>query len=119
MTIATGVCFLFAMIYNQFGHGVQSVYMNYMFLCPLILGMMFYGFILLVPKAKNISRFSFNLYNSGIATLTVGSMLKGIFQIAGTASEFVLVYGILGSIMVATGFITYFTCKSKSGNIRG
>lgn len=118
-TIATGFCFLFAVIYNQFGHGVKSVYMTYMFLCPLILGMMFYGIVLFIPKSRDMSRFTFNLYNSGIATLTIGSMLKGIFEIAGTASKLVNVYGILGSILMAIGFITYFTYKRKNGNIKG
>ncbi|MHC1722699.1 MAG: hypothetical protein AB9836_05790 [Aminipila sp.] len=82
--------------------------MSYMFLCPLILGMLFYGAFILVPKSKDISRFSFNLYNSGVATLTLGGMLMGIFQIAGTDSHYVIVYGILGGIMLATGVATYF-----------
>lgn len=107
MTIATVFCVLFAVTYNHFGHGVQSFYMTYMFLCPLILGMMFYGAILLISKAKNISRFSFNIYNSGVATLTIGSMLMGIFEIAGTASEYIIAYGGLGSAMIIIGFITY------------
>ncbi|WP_312648783.1 hypothetical protein [Aminipila sp.] len=115
MTIATVFCVLFAVTYNHFGHGVQSFYMTYMFLCPLILGMMFYGAILFIPKAKNISRISFNIYNSGVATLTIGSMLMGIFEIAGTASEYVIAYGVLGSTMLAIGFTTYFLNDLRHG----
>lgn len=100
MLITTLFCILFAMIYNHFGHGVYSAYMTYMFLFPLILGGGIYGLILILPMTKEISRFSFNLYNSGIATLTVGSLLKGIFEIAGTSSSYVVVYWLVGIIMV-------------------
>lgn len=93
------------MIYNHFGHGVYSAYMTYMFLFPLILGGGIYGLILILPMTKEISRLTFNLYNSGIATLTVGSLLKGIFEIAGTSSPYVVVYWLVGTIMVVCSML--------------
>ncbi|GFZ30820.1 hypothetical protein CSC2_13460 [Clostridium zeae] len=79
-----------------------------MFLYPLIGGTLFYfainGF------ANKISRFSgyrltCNLYNSGIATLTFGSFLKGVIQIAGASSPYIVFYYVVGSLFVAAGLI--------------
>jgi prolipoprotein diacylglyceryltransferase len=60
-----------------------------MFLYPLIGGALFY-FIIYVFTNK-ISKFKcyrlfFNIYNSGIATLTFGSFIKGILELAGADS---------------------------------
>ncbi|WP_430839434.1 hypothetical protein [Clostridium nigeriense] len=53
-------------------------------------------------------RISFNIYNSGIAALTVGSLLHGILEIAGTSSEYIMYYSILGWMAVGTGIISFF-----------
>ncbi len=100
MLVTTLCCIIFAMIYNHFGHGVYSFYMTYMFLLPLVLGGGVYGLMLILPQIKEVSRLPFNLYNSGVATLTIGSLLKGIFEIAGTSSPYVVVYWLVGTLMI-------------------
>jgi hypothetical protein len=56
-----------------FGHGIRSDYMDFMFIYPFIGG----GFVAVcLVVNKNISRFGFNIFNAGIATLTVGAFLK-------------------------------------------
>lgn len=96
MTIFT---FIFDKVYGIFGHGVTSPYMTYMFLYPLLGSVLFYGIImLLIPSIVNKKRYRFfyNIYNSGIAVLTVGSFLRGIMEIAGTFSTYLMAYTLVG-----------------------
>lgn len=90
-------------IYAIFGHGVSSSYMTWMFLYPLIGGVLFF-FLLgyLLPGANKAPgyRLFYNLYNSGIALLTVGSLCLGIFEIAGTNSPYVKYYYITGVLFI-------------------
>ena len=111
-------CILFAKIYGLFGHGVTSSAMSLMFLFPLLGGLLPFLLLWLIglPKMQdenadparlaNQYRFFYNSYNSGVATLTVGSLLSGILEIAGTASPYLIAFTIGGWLMLAIGFAT-------------
>lgn len=110
--VAIGVNF----IYGRFGHGVHSAAMTWMFLYPLLGGALFY--FLLERLKSGITRFApfrfgYNSYNSGIATLTVGSFLKGILEIAGTNSPYLLFFTIMGWLFITVG-VTVFALLSVS-----
>lgn len=95
-------------IYALFAHGVSSNAMTYMFLYPLVGGVLpaLLFWVLAIGGARlPRSREAFNLYNAGIATLTVTSFLQGVFEIAGTASEYTTTLRILGAGLVATGLL--------------
>ena len=66
-----------------------------MFLCPLIGGVGVFGAMRML-RLRPLPRFSINAYNSGIATLTVGSTLQGVFEIAGTSSPYEMVFAVVG-----------------------
>lgn len=110
---------VFDKIYSIFSHGVYSNYMDSMFLYPLIGGTFIY--LLLLLFATNINykenRLSFNIYNSGIAILTVGSLLHGILEIAGTSSEYILYYSIIGWTAVLVGIISFFVNRFREKKI--
>ncbi len=94
------IAIIFTKIYYSFSHGINSNYMSFMFLYPLIGGAL--TFIVIYPKIKinkvkyKTIRISFNLYNTGIAILTTEGLLRGIFQIAGTSSDYMIYYSIFG-----------------------
>lgn len=95
-------------VYGIFGHGVDSAAMTWMFLYPLLGGALFYFIILrLIPNITKFAGFRvfLNIYNSGIATLTIASLLKGIFEIAGTNSPYLVYYYVIGGIFIAAGLI--------------
>ena len=73
-------CIAFNYIYSLFGHGVSSPFMSYAFVFSLVLGVV--GFTVF-GRLNLDNRIAYNLYNAGIATLTVGSILQGIIDIAG------------------------------------
>ena len=95
-------------IYAVFGHGVRSPSMTWMFLYPLIGGTLVYFLIkIFFPWINHFLgyRLFSNLYNSGIATLTVGSFLKGILEIAGTSSPYTILFFVTGWLLTASGII--------------
>ena len=106
-------------IYSLFGHGEKSGYMTWMFLYPLIGGTMLFLFTDWVrPELKQLEgyRIFYNLYNSGIAMLTVGSFMKGIFEIAGTNSRYIPVYYTAGILFILAGLVSllYHSVKKSS-----
>ncbi len=103
-------CFVFQQVYNLFGHGVTSAALSLIFLYPLLAGVLpFFLLSLLLPQAGKLAnaRFSFNCYHSGIATLTVGSLLQGIFEIAGTGSPYTVLFLLIGSLFVLIGLVGF------------
>lgn len=101
---SSAFCFLFSSIYNKYGHEVYSFYMSFLFLWPL-LGAIWYMLLLLLHKSSG--RISRNAFGAGIATVTVGSLLKGIFEIAGTSSPYENAYFIVGIMMVGFGILSF------------
>ncbi|MCB9418310.1 MAG: hypothetical protein H6667_00780 [Ardenticatenaceae bacterium] len=98
-------CIAFSFIYSLFSHGVSSPFMSYAFAFSLVLGVG--GFILFGWQHLE-NRAAFNLYNAGIATLTVGSFLRGIIDIAGADTTYPAYYFFVGTILVAGGGLIYF-----------
>lgn len=95
-------------VYGIFGHGVESAAMTWMFLYPLLGGALFYFIIdRSIPHINKFSggRLFLNIHNSGIATLTVASLLKGILEIAGTNSPYLVYYYVTGGVFIVLGLV--------------
>jgi hypothetical protein len=115
----------FDRLYALCGHGVRSASMSLMFLYPLLGGTL--SFMLLwffSPEAedRNHSRLFFNLYNSGVAALTAGSLLQGVLDIAGTSSPYIVAYRLLGWLLVGitlTGWIGLAGRRGQRGRQGG
>lgn len=110
----------FGGIYEVFSHGVYSNFMLYAFAFPLVggclpffaLGMWSYIGNEKHPihfKAPNT--FTRNLHHSGIATLTIGSVIRGVLDIYGTTNYLSNVYWIIGSGFLVAGILSYFLVK--------
>lgn len=98
------------LIYGLFGHGVRAAAMTWMFLYPLLGGAL--GYLLIDRYLAFITRFvvyriGYNSYNSGLAALTVGSFLKGILEIAGTNSPYLIIFFFLGWVAVGIGLVVF------------
>jgi hypothetical protein len=101
-------CIFFNWIYGRYSHGVHSDHMTFMFVYPLLGGTVAYLIIGALPKVRMPGRLAKNLYNSGIATLTVGSAVQGVLDIAGTSSPYRPVFTIAGIAMLFLGLLGYF-----------
>jgi len=105
---ATLFCIVFSTVYEHYGHGVYSNFMVYLFLFPLIGGVLPFTLLRLTRHGAFPPRISFNLYNSGIATLAVGSAMQGALEIYGTTSNYMPVYWNVGIALIVMATILYF-----------
>jgi uncharacterized membrane protein YdcZ (DUF606 family) len=106
------LCVLIVLIYYKFSHGVTSQYMTFIFLYPLI-GGTFVFFIIENILKKKVKRLAFNFYNSGVATLVVGSLISGIFEIAGTSSKYQSIFYILGYTFIILSVLKFLLDTKK------
>ena len=95
---------LFGAIYEAFSHNVYSYFMIYAFAVPLMLGVL--PFTLLLISEKYPGRAALNLWNSGIAALSVGCVFRGVLEIYGTTNSMSIVYPVAGSLLLTAGLIT-------------
>ncbi len=100
-------CVILWKIYGNFSHGVNSIYMTYLFAWPLIMGALVNLVFMVIKKLPRPGSFSVNLYNSGVAALTVSSLLRGIFEIAGTACYLQTYLYNVGRLFVLAGVVVY------------
>ena len=104
-------CLIFFLVYDRFSHGVRSPYMTYLFLWPLVLGLIPSLILQLFPHIRRQKRISANLYHAGVAAVTVSSLLRGIFEIAGTASDYQVWLMTAGGILLISGLFAYVIGK--------
>jgi len=107
--------FIFDRIYAVFSHGVSSKDMSLMWLFLFCSGTIFYlALYVICPKLKYQPRRSaLNIYNSGAAVFVTGMLLNGIFEIAGTSSDFILFYKIAGVCLICAGFILILFLRNE------
>lgn len=106
-------CGFFSAVYEHFSHGVYSSFMIWLFLFPLILGVLPFAAVRLL-HLPTPAHFAENSYDLGVVTLTVGSCLTGVFEIYGAPSEYVRWYWIVGSALAAVGLAAYLMGNGRS-----
>ena len=96
---------LFGQIYEIFSHGVWSSYMTGAFLYPLVACLLWTLLGCFADYAAQSRSLRF-CADTALATLTVGSILKGVFVIYGTEVTAVEGYFYIGwALTAAVGFI--------------
>jgi len=110
--IAALGCALFALVYAQFSHGVFSPFMTYMFAIPL-LGGACVMLSLYLAKARPLPRASRQAWALALGALTAGSCLHGIFDIAGTASRYLIAYPIIASVLVIVALAALIRSRQR------
>ena len=110
ITIFTAV---FGAIYEHFSFGVYSYYMLYAFAIPLLLGALPYTLAAFrggrTPQLRG-TRF----WTAGIITLTLGSVMQGVFAIAGYSNRLITVYLIAGALLLAIGLIAALPRRDRA-----
>lgn len=114
--IVTLFCALFGYVYERFSHEVYSPFMMYMFVIPLVLGLVPNAAIWL-SQAPFPKKAADDLYNCGVSALTVGSCVTGVFEIYGTTSPYTKVYWIVGAALTLAGAVIYLCCAA--GAVKG
>ncbi|EJP24194.1 hypothetical protein HMPREF1140_2175 [Lachnoanaerobaculum sp. ICM7] len=102
--------FIFGHIYEYFSHGVYSSYMMFAFLIPFI-GLFIPSLLNNLILKRKITDNVTLPWKCGIATLTVGSIYKGVLEIYGTSGTFEQVYLIIGSLLCIIATIVLITAR--------
>lgn len=102
--------FIFGQIYEYFSHGVYSSYMMFAFLIPFI-GLFIPSLLNNLILKRKITDNVTLPWKCGIATLTVGSIYKGVLEIYGTSGTFEHVYLIIGSLLCIIATIVLLTAR--------
>ena len=100
-------CFIFYFIYNIFSHGVHSPFMTYLFAWPLLLCAVPAGICMLVRSIPGPSVLSSLLWGTGTAAVTVSSLLRGVFEIAGNSSVYQQYMMAAGLVFLLAGLAAY------------
>lgn len=108
---ATVFTALFGGVYEYFGHGVYSYYMLYAFAVPLVLGVL-PNLVFAVRGTPRPHKAAYNLYNSGTATLTAGSIFNGVLEIYGTTNKLVYVYLYVGLVLLLAGVFAHIIFRA-------
>lgn len=85
--------------------------MHYLFAIPLIGGVLL---LLALTLAPRLSRISFNLWNSGVATLTTGFLLRGIINLSGRSTTLDQPYWYIGGSLLLLAILTCFLPTSHT-----
>ena len=101
----TVFCLIFSQIYLHFSHGVTSPFMQFLCLIPFFLG--FVPALCLRFIRFDISAFARVTYRCAVATLTIGSLVRGILDIYGTTSDYLKVYPVLAVLLFSLTGLTF------------
>ncbi len=104
-------------VYELYSNGVYSFYMLYAFAYPLVGGTLPYLVMSLMGKEKPTG-IAPQLYHCGIATLTVGSVMKGVLEIYGTTNAKTAFYTPVGVTLIALGILCFIYNEAKNKKTR-
>ena len=96
----------FGAVYEYFSHGVYSYYMIYAFAIPLVGGTLPYLISYIRKLKAGTQKVAFGtdvsaaLGHAAVATLTIGSIIKGVLDIYGTTNHLIVVYPATGVMLI-------------------
>ena len=106
------ICLVFSLVYAQFSHGVYSPFMTLLFLIPLLLGAV-PALAMYLMNVSRVSLVSRQLWGLSVACFTLASCLQGIFEIAGTGSNWIIAYVFVGACLAAGAVMVFFGKQEK------
>ena len=104
-TLITIFFFAFSRIYEAFSFGETSVHMHYLFVAPLVGGILLAIFLKVLP---HFSRISLNLWNSAVAIITTGTLFRGIVNLSGRSTTLDAPYWYVGIAFAVIAILSIF-----------
>jgi len=108
-SVLTLVMVIFSFVYHIFSHGVTSKDMQFSFVWFLGAALI-YGLLLWIfPKFEKRAyyRLFMNLFNTASAAQVLGSVLKGVINIAGGSSAYVPFYFWIAILTYGLSFLAF------------
>ena len=99
----------FSRIYESFSFGETSLHMHYLFVVPLVGGIILAILLKIIP---NLARLSLNLWNSAVAVLTAGMLFRGIVNLSGRSTTLDQPYWYIGLAFALLAIVSLFLRKN-------
>lgn len=110
-SILTIFFLVFSRIYESFSFGETSLHMHYLFVVPLVGGVIMALLLKIIP---NLGRLSLNLWNSAVAVLTAGMLFRGIVNLSGRSTTLDQPYWYVGIAFALLAIVSLFLQKKNS-----
>lgn len=110
-SILTIFFLVFSSIYESFSFGETSLHMHYLFVVPLVGGVILALLLKIIP---NLGRISLNLWNSSVAVLTTGMLFRGIVNLSGRSTALDQPYWYVGIAFAILAIVSLFFQKKNS-----
>lgn len=110
-SILTIFFLVFSHIYESFSFGEISLHMHYLFVVPLVGGIILALLLKIIP---NLGRISLNLWNSSVAVLTTGMLFRGIVNLSGRSTTLDQPYWYIGIAFAILAIVSLFFQKKNS-----
>ena len=110
-SILTIFFLVFSRIYESFSFGETSLHMHYLFVVPLVGGVILALLLKIIP---NLGRISLNLCNSSVAVLTTGMIFRGIVNLSGRSTTLDQPYWYVGIAFAILAIVSLFFQKKNS-----
>lgn len=107
----TSFLFIFSRVYESLSYGETAFHMHYLFCVTLIDGSLLLG---LMAIHRTLSRLTYNLWNSGVATITAGFLLRGIINLSGRSTTLDQPYWYVGAGFLILAVISLFIKQAKT-----
>jgi hypothetical protein len=96
--VASAVCLVVSRIYLAHSHGLTSVYMSALWAWPLVLGAGVAAVWTLLDIGR-LSTLGTVSWRCLVATLTLGSFVRGVLDIADATSPYLFVYDLAAAVL--------------------
>ena len=110
-SLLTIFLFAFSRIYESFSFGETSLHMHYLFVVPLVGGVILAFLLKIIP---NLSRIILNMWNSAVAVLTAGMLFRGIVNLSGRSTTLDQPYWYVGLAFAILAIASLFFHKKNS-----
>ena len=107
---------LFGAVYEHFSFGVYSYFMLYAFAFPLVGGVLPALWLSLWGRTKAPWPIAAWVYRAGIATLSIGSIIRGVLDIYGTGNVLTDWYWYIGGGLCCLGALLFTISILKKCN---
>ncbi|NQH95590.1 hypothetical protein HO625_00775 [Streptococcus suis] len=107
----TSFLFIFSRVYESLSYGETAFHMHYLFCVTLIGGSLLLG---LMTIHRTLSRLTYNLWNSGVAVITAGFLLRGIINLSGRSTTLDQPYWYVGAGFLILAVISLFIKQIKT-----
>ena len=97
--ILAAFCGVFAIVYLQFSHGESSPFLVWLFAPALLLGMIPALLISRWKPAKRPGVYARRLWNTAVAALSSGMLVRAVINISGRYTEYDMIYWILSAAL--------------------